>query len=346
MESGRLGYVYVTDDIIIATNIIASYQANPDDIYAVYLAPTILFDSNQFTANLYNGNATPIYWGENISKPSQLNGYTPVNKKLLTYPYSFLNVSNNSGVMHTYQYELFDDTDCEFIIKGVPTIGGSIKLTPTHYKNNQSLIVEDEGIIAGKFPVCAWSQDYYTNWLTQNAVNVSTAYKKQAFSTIGNIAGSLISASSGNIALSSMFAMQGVSSATSLAGSVLENMKQQTLAEMHPDNVAGNINGGDVNTADRCNTFYFYKMSIKQEYAKIIDDYFTRFGYTVNSLKVPNITGRASFNYIEIGQGERFAYGEVPPESLTEINMIAQNGLTIWHNHANVGNYNVNNSII
>lgn len=340
------GYVYVTDDITTATNIIASYQSNPDDIYAVYVAPSILFDQSKFVATLYEGNETPIYWGDNITKPTQLDGYTPTNKKLLTYPYSFLNVSNNNGTMNTYQYEYFMDSDCEFIIKGVPTIGCSIKLTPTHYKNTQQLVVEDEGIMAGKYPTCAWSQDYYTNWLTQNAVNVSTSYKKQAFSTLGNIAGSLISASTGNVALSTMFAAQGVSSATSFGGSILENMKQQTLAEMHPNSVSGNINGGDINTADMCNTFYFYKMSIKREYAEIIDKFFTKFGYTVNTLKVPNITGRANFNYIEIGHGERFAYGEVPPIAIDEINLIAQNGLTIWHNHANIGNFNISNNII
>lgn len=338
------GYVYVTDDITVATNIIASYQANPEDIYAVYLAPTALFDSSQFTATLYNGNATPIYWGDNISKPTQLDGYTPVNKKLLTYPYSFLNVSNNSGVMQTYQYEYFSDSDCQFIIKGVPTIGCSIKLTPTHYKNNQNLIVEDEGIMGGKFPTCAWSQDYYTNWLTQNAVNVSTTYKKQAFSTLGNIAGSLISASTGNVALSSIFAMQGVSSATSLGGSVLENMKQQTLAEMHPNSVNGNINGGDINSADRCNTFYFYKMSIKAEFAKVIDDYFSMFGYTVNSLKVPNITGRTNWNYVKtIGCN---IIGSLPESAVEELKNIFNGGVTIWHNPATFLDYSQSNSII
>ena len=61
---------------------------------------------------------------------------------------------------------------------------------------------------------------------------------------------------------------------------------------------------------------------------------------------MPNITGRENFNYIEIGSGERFAFGEVPPDALDEINSMAQSGLTIWHNHANIGNYSVSNYIL
>ncbi len=84
-------------------------------------------------------------------------------------------------------------------------------------------------------------------------------------------------------------------------------------------------------------------MRCRVEFLKIIDDYFTRFGYQINRVKIPNITGRPAFNYIEIGTGENFAYGEVPANSLDEINKIARSGVTIWHNHNNIGNYDINN---
>lgn len=54
--------------------------------------------------------------------------------------------------------------------------------------------------------------------------------------------GALISASVGQPHLASLFASQGVSNAVSLGVSVVDNMKQQTLAEMHPDSVRGNVN--------------------------------------------------------------------------------------------------------
>ena len=123
-----LGYVYATDNITIATSIIGSY-AQPEKVYAVYLAPKCLFDDNQFErdqennkTNHYLGHISPMTWGNTILKPSSLNSYVPVNNKLLTYPFVYFNVSNNNGSMHSYRYELFNSNNCDFVVKGIPTI--------------------------------------------------------------------------------------------------------------------------------------------------------------------------------------------------------------------------------
>ena len=78
---------------------------------------------------------------------------------------------------------------------------------------------------------------------------------------------------------------------------------------------------------------------------KIIDDYFTRFGYKINNLELPNIVGRRNWNYLEIGQSENIGYGSVPSSYMEEINNACRKGVTIWHNHSNIGNYNLDNSI-
>ena len=43
---------------------------------------------------------------------------------------------------------------------------------------------------------------------------------------------------------------------------------------LQPNSAKGNVNGGDINVCDHKNGFYFYKMTIKEEYARIIDNYF------------------------------------------------------------------------
>ena len=87
-------------------------------------------------------------------------------------------------------------------------------------------------------------------------------------------------------------------------------------------------------------------MRPKLEYLRIIDDYFTRFGYKINRLTLPNITGRKNWNYVEIGANEEIGYGSVPSKFMDEINNACRRGITIWHNHDNVGNFNLDNSII
>ena len=103
---------------------------------------------------------------------------------------------------------------------------------------------------------------------------------------------------------------------------------------------------GDVNFSDSHNAPRFFYMRAKTEYLRIIDDYFSRFGYKTLRVKTPNMSHRENYNYVEIGQGERTVYGEVPPEALNRINEMCQNGITVWHNHANVGNYLISNNIV
>ena len=69
-------------------------------------------------------------------------------------------------------------------------------------------------------------------------------------------------------------------------------------------------------------------------------------GYQINRLKTPNITGRTYFNYVQIGSSDDVANGSIPNKYMDEINNTCRKGVTIWHNHANVGNFALNNTIV
>lgn len=111
-----------------------------------------------------------------------------------------------------------------------------------------------------------------------------------------------------------------------------------------PNSARGNTNGGDINACSNTNKFYFYKMSIKQEYAKIIDDYFSAYGYKVNSYKLPNVTGRTNWNFVKTIDAN--LTGEIPQEDLQEIKDILNNGVTFWHNPATFLDYSQSNAIV
>ena len=268
-----------------------------------------------------------MYIQKTISKPTSIDGYTPKNKKLLTFPYCYLNVSNNNGVTNSYLYELFKDNQAIFNIKGVPSVGGSIKCVPYQYKCGGENNNEDEGIMAGKYPTLSWSEDAYTNWLTQNAVNLGLGLASNVISIVSGVAsGNGIGIISGSMGIASQI------------GQVYEH-------SLVPYTAKGNTNGGDINVCSNSQGFYFYQMSIRQEYTKIIDDYFTRYGYKINRILTPNITGRTYWNYVEIGGSESIGYGEIPQNFLNTINNACRRGVTIWHNHSNIGNYSLDNSL-
>ena len=90
--------------------------------------------------------------------------------------------------------------------------------------------------------------------------------------------------------------------------------------------------------------FTFRKMRAKTEFLQAIDNYFTMYGYKVNLLKIPNITGRTNWNYIKtIGAN---ILGNLPQLDLEEIKEMFNNGITLWHNTSTFLDYSQTNNIV
>ncbi len=63
------------------------------------------------------------------------------------------------------------------------------------------------------------------------------------------------------------------------------------------------------------------------------------FGYKVNKLKIPEFNSRTYWNYIKIAEGENIGYGAIPSNAMDIINGFFRSGVSIWHNHENLGNF-------
>lgn len=275
-----------------------------------------------------------------FTKPSTIDGYTPKNGKLKTYPFMFFNVSNNAGTSQTYRYEDFSSS-VKFNVEGAFTPSGSIKAIPENYKSlGTSGNALDYSITGAKYPICNWSSDSYTNWLTQNAVNMRAEMVK-----------SVVTAGVGG--LGTGFAVGGVPGAivgglvgagAGLIGEARSQHLEKTRANMTPDQASGNLNSGDLTWAKYRSEFTYLPMSIKAEYARCIDEFFSQFGYKSNRVKIPNITGRRNWNYVKtVGC---YIDGDVPQADLQEIKSMFDKGVTFWHNASTFGDYSQNNDII
>jgi hypothetical protein len=84
-------------------------------------------------------------------------------------------------------------------------------------------------------------------------------------------------------------------------------------------------------------------MSVREEYAKIIDQYFSMYGYSINEVKKPNITGRKNWNYVKTLQAN--IEGDIPENHLNEIKSLFNKGITLWHNPTTFLDYSQNNNI-
>lgn len=212
--------------------------------------------------------------------------------------------------------------------------GCDIKLIPTNYKRTDMDGGYQWSLTLGKLPMISWNSNFYLNWAAVNSKYVEVQAGLAAGNWASNMIGGMMSGNVGQ-----MFG--GTMSLASEAASLAQQVK---AAEMVPNSARGNQNTGDYNWSAGKSCFTGYKMSIKSEYARILDEYFSAYGYKVNRMKVPNITGRRNWNYVETRACN--IIGNIPQEDLDEIKSMFDSGVTIWHNSSTFMDYSQNNAIV
>lgn len=294
---------------------IALVEQREGNINQLFMAPEWLAGN----IILMNDSMSPVVQELGVSPITNIEGYVPKNKKLLTHPFVYILMSNGQGQQAIMHQEFWEKVNNEMKMEmiGSLTAGCSIRLIPKNYKNDE--LNWEEGINLGKFPQLNWSTDSYINWQTQQGVNQGIGAVENAIRN-----------------------PEPISATLDIANLLYSDYKANQI----PPQVHGNLNAGDVAFSSKENCFHLYRMTIRREFAEQIDDYFSRFGYKINETKIPNIYGRSNFNFVEIGKDECIGYGDVPSKYMEQINDICRQGVTIWHNHANLGNYNVNNGIV
>lgn len=330
-----------TAGLTALNNKIKSYDdaGKASSIYTIFMAPTYLDPHWEAStvSSVLRDNAVVNTRNFTLNKNYTLDTYNPKNNKLKCYPYNYLLVSNNNGSNAVYKYELFNTSNMVFDLVSCITTGCSIRLKPMGYNSHgetQNTPNNIEGLDLGKYPTCSWISDSYTNWLTQNSVNLAV----NGLTSIAEIGVGIAAISS------QVGAVAGAGLIASGAGGIANTLMEKQKASLVPDQAMGNINNGDVVTACGDNTFAFRHMSIKREYAKIIDDYFSMFGYKVNTLKVPELHSRSKWNYIKTIDINISAY--IPQDDLQKIKEMFNNGITLWHDSAHFLDYSQSNPIV
>lgn len=290
-------------------------------------------------------HTSPVYTDYNIpytftdlevTRPTTFGSYTPVNNKCYCYPYQYINLTNNNGGNAVLNYEEFSTNKPKVEITGILTPSCSIRAVPKNYKGLSKSY--NDGIQGAKYPICSWNNDLFTNWMTQQGVNISLEYAKDIM-TIG--AGVAAGIATGGVA-----GALGAGLASSGITGILSTMAQVRQHSLVPPQARGNVNGGDVGAANNKLTITMQLIQVKEEYIKTIDAYFSRFGYKVNEVKTPNLASRTQFNFIKVGGNDELITGDIPASDLSQINEICRKGVTIFHNYSNFKDYTISNPIV
>lgn len=253
-------------------------------------------------------------------KPTTLDQYTPRNKKLLTYPYNFMYVSNRNGQSAILKYEYFLNDRLWLKMDAGPQPNCEIKASPADYKG--MVLNTDESLTLTGYPCIAWISDVFKTWLAQNAYNIPINIGSAAMSVAAGVA---------------------TQNAIGVAGGLLSVAGELAAIKTHelmPDQARGTTTGS-CNIGMGIQNFLIMQKTITREFAERLDQFFDMYGYKQNRIAKPDIDSRAHWNYIKTIDCN--ISGEVPGPDMEELKSLFNNGLTIWSNGSEIGNYTLQN---
>ena len=319
--------------------LIANAGAKADGIFSIFMMPTAFIVEG---VNTSTEVSLPKQYNCNISKRYDgLGDYTNVkNKKLYTYPYNFLTVSNQQGANAVFKYEYFDGEECTFGLLGDMSTNPSVMLIPTKYCGVNGLNYDEKISISG-FPQLSFSTDVFSAWYAQNQnsmwMNTLTGAITRIYNSAlgGAIHGGSIGALGGMIS----GVMHGATDVAKLLVAIGEKelMPFQSKVPSSPNTLS----------AFDIFNFTYQRKFIKPQFAKIIDDFFSMYGYATHEVKIPNIAlnefPRPYWCYTKTVGAE--IVGSMPTDDLKTVISIYDKGITFWKNGENVGDYSLDNSV-
>lgn len=338
--SGLGIYAVDLDDWVAFANLLENYSSLGaiDGIVSMYMYPKNLLTLDQGQA-WGTGSIIKTVWGAEFDmvtlakytnyRDRLFGGYTPLNNKLYCYPYNFLYCTNNQGGTAEYKYERFDTglSYYGFDVWGGVSQDAGVHIAPDYYNGgNQGVNVStgfDYGLTLGNFPSCAWNSDTYKVWLAQNYHTLNHQGTSAVLQVGAGAATVIGGAAMGNIGVAAGGAAMAYNGLNTVQGLVAQKRDMQT----QPPQARG-AHSVTINTNAGKQTFTFYYKTISQEYAKIVDDFFTMYGYRINRVQKPNIHARYHYTYIKtVGC---IVTGPMNADELQTIGRLFDNGLTFW----------------
>lgn len=265
----------------------------------------------------------------NIPVIKSLNGYIPKNNKLFSPPYCTLTAVVSTGQIKEYNLNDFNvlNDNITFNIKSVAYPSPCVMATPLNYKKVSENYAES--VSFNNFPVCCWNVESYNEWDSKSFTvsNITAVADGVAKIGVNAVIGNYLGVASGVVGTASR---------------IYNNVAGNEVKKMHSISLTGTAGETTVDSAFNQSSISFFYEVIRSEFAKIIDDFFTCFGYKVNITKQPNLTSRKYWNFCKCSN--IIFDCDIELEARKAIKKAFENGLTIWHT-TDIGNYTLNNEV-
>lgn len=293
-----------------------------------------------------------------VSTPNSIDGYTPRNQKLRTYPYMYIGFNPNNGSSKIYRYEDFANGIPQFKIISEVNPNPSIIFIPQNYRKQTGDSLSDIASLNG-YPTLSSRSDYFNTWLAQNSqiislqmaqedANLGINQTSNIINGLFNTGGSLYSATSKQDYITADMVASGLNTGRDIVQTqvnydyyIKSQMAQVEKQKMLPDKANLNSSNATLIGYNMQDKNIFTRYTIKKQFAERIDKYFDMYGYLTNKVKTPNLNNRPNWNYVKtIGAN---ILGDIPQEDLQTIKQFFDNGITLWHNTETFLDYSQNN---
>lgn len=295
-----------------------------DGVLAIYMLPSAFVPTA--------GSTQPVTLKQSYNKSAwqtpfeyKLNGetysITPKNNKLYSYPYNVLCITDQNGNVANYRCEYFENATMQFDVTVAMSGSPEAQIVPRDYKNIDGADYMDR-MTMNNFPMCPYVTDSYRAYIAQNALSsnlynaagtVSQGVAKtvtgaldaaaqqdgilgaaaRGIQSIGNAVGDFFSGNktARQIAVAGATVI-GQSAMPGITNLVAEQYQASTL----PPQAHGSLTS-IINMATGTQGFRCYRAHIHPTYVKIIDAYFTKYGYAIRRVKTPNTHVREHWTY-------------------------------------------------
>lgn len=356
------GIMFIVGDAEMINGILFDINVNQglgNNIMTVFTIPK--FACSQALNNSVTGKNYIVLAGDTfqqaitetfVSTPSNLDGYIPVNQKLRTFPYVYLGFNPQTGNKKVFRYEDFSNGTPSFKMISEINQNPIVYFIPQNYKNITGDNVAECCSLSG-FPTISWKTDYFNSWLAQNstilgiqmsqeAYNYEIGQVKSAVNTTANIVKSGLSLDVvGAVSAGATGGLDLASNQVNHEFYIQNQLAQVEKQQMLPDN--GSMGGSNA-TLFGYGMFknIFNRYTIKAQFAKRIDKFFSMYGYLTNEVKLPNLNNRSNWNYVKtIGAN---IVASIPQEDLQALKNLFDNGITLWHNASTFLDYSQSNT--
>lgn len=327
-QGSKIGTTDNSDDLLTFLNnvISAGYQST---IIQIFTIPKIFAPSGT-DSRVQTTRELPAL-------PTKFGNYTPLNNRLYSSPFVDYVVYAPTGDKMVLHPELFSDYEHRIVtFSGNQSVTPQIMCIPTNYK-----------ITGGTNK----TEGYTLNYGIKGSFLYDAYQAEIASYGVGNIGGNILkwtprlisSAGSAAQSISPVIGAEkltygNVSSALSGVGNFVGTVGD-ILKETHDTSELSGSSGGSVLWSQQILDTFVQVRQVREEYARIADNYFSMFGYKVCRLKVPNIATRPSWNFVKCSTVS--ITGAIPTDAEELIMSVLKKGVTFWK--TSFGNYTANN---